>query len=156
MLKQRTLFTSIIMAALTLGAVGCGSKVGGTYTFNQTGNSVNSACSSITLNLTSSSNQVNANGGNGQCTETLTGYDNGNGTITVQSLTMTLMNNSNSNGYSNQSCIYTGMLNVSGNSVSGSLNSQSNQNQNNGSYTYNNYSNTSSYCGTLSITGTKN
>jgi len=149
MLKQkRSLFISIVFAALTLGLVGCGSKVGGTYTFSQSGQSVNSACASMTLNLTSNSNQVSANGGNGTCTETLTGFDNGNGTITVQSLTMTLINNSQQMGMMPTSCIYTGTLNVSGNQVSGMLTVQQSYS---GMQSSNMYS-----CGPLQITGTKN
>jgi hypothetical protein len=149
MLKQkRALSISIVIA--TLGLVGCGSKVAGTYTFSQSGMS-NTACSNIVLNLTSNSNQVSANGSSGTCTETLTGYDNGNGTITVQSLTMTTIQGqtqqypyNNYNNMSNQSCIYTGMLTVSGNVVSGTLMVQN---------TGMNYSNN---CGTLTINGTKN
>ena len=148
LIQKRSLFPSIVTAALILGAAGCGSKVGGTYMFSQTGTSLNTACSTITLNLTSNSNQVSANGGNGTCTETLTGYDNGNGTITVQSLTMTVINSQSNNGVTNQSCIYTGTLNISGNAVTGLLTSQSNT-----SYSYSNFQ---SYCGTLNITGTKN
>jgi hypothetical protein len=164
MLKQKrnALFNTIILSALGFIAVGCGSKVGGTYTFSQTGSSVNSACSAVTLNLTSNSNQVSANGSNGNCTEILTGYDNGNGTITVQSLSMTVVNSNQQYGNnqqynnvnSNSSCIYTGTLNVSGNSVSGNLTSNANQGQSQtGSYGYNNYQST---CGTVYITGTKN
>ena len=153
MKNQKVSFArSFIMTALTLGVVGCGAKVAGTYMFNQTGTSINSACSTITLNLTSNSNQVSANGSNGACTETLTGYDNGNGTITVQSLTMTVVNSGTTtynNTYSNQSCVYTGTLNVSGNQVSGSLTSTSSGTS---GTTYNN---SYSYCGTVQIQGTK-
>jgi hypothetical protein len=153
MLKQkRSFYVSIVMAALTLGLVGCGSKVGGTYTFSQTGQSVMSGCSTVTLNLTSNSNQVSANGSNGQCTEMLTGYDNGNGTITVQSLTMTLTATSsyNNNNYGNQTqvCTYTGTLNVSGNVVTGQLQAAQSASMYGSNY--------QSSCSPITINGTKN
>ena len=154
-------FVSISM--ITFGlifAVGCGQKIGGTYVLTQQGQQAQSLnCSQINLNLTTlSNNQVQATGSNGTCSETLTGTDNGNGSITVTSLTMMNPQSYMSNGYGNQNygnqnyggqssaCVYSGILNVSGNTVSGMLTST---NTGSSGYGY-------SYCGTLNITGTRN
>ncbi len=132
-------------------AVGCGQRIGGTYMLTQQGQQAQSLnCSQITLNLTSNSSQVSGTGSNGTCTEQFTGLDNGNGTITVTSLSMMANPNGGAQTYNNQygqsACMYSGTLNVSGNSVSGTLTSN---NSGGSGYGY-------SYCGTLTITGTRN
>ena len=89
MTKTKKNFVSIsaLVFALVL-ASGCGQKVAGTYTLSQSGQQAQMMnCSQITLNLSSSSSQIQASGSNGTCTESLTGTDLGNGTIQVTSLT---------------------------------------------------------------------
>ncbi|MBC7395915.1 MAG: hypothetical protein H7333_00605 [Bdellovibrionales bacterium] len=142
MTKTKKNFVSI--SALVFGLVlasGCGQKVAGTYTLSQSGQQAQMMnCSQITLNLSSSSSQVQASGSNGTCTESLTGTDLGNGTIQVTSLTMMGNGSYNQNTSGMPSCVFSGTLTVTNNQVSGMLNSASSGN---------------GYCGTIQITGTK-
>jgi ABC-type oligopeptide transport system substrate-binding subunit len=109
MLKnKKSILNSLMVVGLSIAAVGCGSKVAGTYSLSQTGNSYYTQCSAVSLNVTENSNAVTATGSNGTCIENLSGIDNG-GTITVSSFTISL-----TNSYSNSmpQCSYTGTLTV--------------------------------------------
>jgi hypothetical protein len=148
MKNTKSIIKSLTVAMLTLAAVGCGSKTG-TYTLSQTGNSYYSQCSSVTLNLTDSSNNVQATGSNGICTEQLTGTDNGS-SITVTSLMITMTNT-----YSSMpQCTYTGILTVSGNTFTGTLTSTGSTSTASYNGSYNNSYN-SSMCMPLTVQGTK-
>jgi len=134
------------MGGLILGAVGCGSKVAGTYTLSQTSNGGLTQCNSVNLSMSENSNTVSGTGTSGTCTETLTGTDLGNGTIQVTSLTLTLVNSGYGGYGSNQSCIYTGTITVNNNVVTGTLTSS----------TVSTYSNYGAYCSpTITISGSK-
>jgi ABC-type oligopeptide transport system substrate-binding subunit len=144
MKNKKSIIKSLTVAMLTLAAVGCGSKAG-TYTLSQTGNTYYAQCSSVTLNLTDSSNNVSASGSNGICTENLTGTDNGS-SITVTSLIISMT----STYTTMPQCTYTGILTVSGNTFTGTLTSTGSTSTS----TYNGGYN-SSMCMPLTVQGTK-
>ena len=118
-MKKNTIIKSLTVAFLTLASVGCGSK-SGTYTLSQSGNSYYSQCASVSLNLTDSSNTVQATGSNGVCTETLSGTDSGSA-IVVTSFIITMTSTTYSSTM--PQCTYTGTLTESGNTFSGTLTS---------------------------------
>jgi hypothetical protein len=123
MLKQKkSIFKTITVTALALGAFACGSKVAGTYTLSINGGSsamyggasslFSTYCQNVQLTVNSNSNMVNASGSGGQgCNENLQGTENGQ-TISVSSFSVSV---------ASQTCTFSGSLNVVNNVITGTL-----------------------------------
>lgn len=136
--KKGSLFSALVPAFLL---VGCGMMgLSGSYNVTQQGGQFqqNPACSQIMLSITQSGNQISGQGQNQCFTQTLQGTSANNGQANV---TLTLMPsgsgqtnwmnspgntyNPYNSGFQNMGgmgCTYQGMLIISGNTISGSLN----------------------------------
>jgi hypothetical protein len=129
--KKRSLFVSIL-PVIVLAACGM-AGMSGTYNVTQQGGQFqqNPACSQITMNINQSGGQITGQGQNQCFTQTLQGMSSANGqasvTLTVNpsggGQTNWMPNMWNMNG---MGCTYQGMLMISGNTISGSLNPMGN------------------------------
>ena len=127
MSKKASLIIAFVPFALLTA---CGMMgLSGTYNVTQQGGQFqqNPACSQITMTINQSGNQINGQGQNQCFTQTLQGMSSSNGQASV-----TLTVNSSGGGQTNwmpnmwnsggMGCTYQGMLMISGNTLSGSLN----------------------------------
>ena len=149
---NRNKFRSIAPAILAVGLLllsACGQKIAGNYSLVQTGGyqtgAYNASCSQISLAITDNGGAISATGSNACWTENLIGSESNN-IITVTSLTQIPVSSTNSavSTISNN-CMYSGTLTVSNNVISGTLTSVANTGYNVGY----------SFCGTITVNGTK-
>jgi hypothetical protein len=100
----------------------CLNNKGGAYMVSQTGNSLFTQCSSLTLDFTEFGNTVSGVATNDICTETFLGMDMRNGTIKVVELTLVAA----TDNARVPNCVYSGDLVVNDHLMTGTLFTQPN------------------------------